>query len=184
MKAEGSLLKPAQHTDGMDLAFFQPELSRGFLSLTKLVKCCAALNKRLQLTVNLSSRPSRRAKLLKGCLLFSQQEKNLFHSIFSLDVWLSWCALQSVNSSDRINVNANNGKMWRPLGLSHKDKLSEEETSTRKRSLAKLMWQLVSCCSLLTCSGGQTLWWPQPKVSTSLDNPRIQRKWGTSWRKL
>lgn len=59
MKAEGSLLKAAQHTDGMDRRVSSPsraEPSRGFLCFTKFVKCCAALNKRLNRTVNLLSR--------------------------------------------------------------------------------------------------------------------------------
>lgn len=87
MKAEGSLLKPAQHTDRMDPAFFQPELSRGFLCFTKLVKCCAALNKRLKLTVTLSSRPASacRTKLVEGYSHFSLQEKELVSLILQFE---------------------------------------------------------------------------------------------------
>lgn len=86
------------------------EPSRGFLCFTKFVKCCAALNKRLNLTVNLLSRSASACctKSVKGYSRFSPEEKKLFRSFFNLNVsyLFSRCVLPRVNSSDMIKVDA------------------------------------------------------------------------------
>lgn len=87
MKAEGSLLKPAQHTNGMDSTFFQPVLSRGFLCLTKLVKYCAAPNKQLKMTVRLSSWLVAQNWYKVICVVFYCKRENLFCSSLGLNIF-------------------------------------------------------------------------------------------------
>lgn len=185
MKAEGSLLKPAQHTDGMDAAFFLPELSRGSLCFTKFVKCCASLNKRLKLTVNLSSRPASacRTTLVKGHLCFSLQENLLILQFECFPDVLCRQWIHQIWQMMTLTM-VKSGECWSHHTKTKCQMRKLQLAIARWTVLVKLIWQLVPCCSLLTCSGGQTQWWPQPKVSTSLDNPGIQRKWRTSWRKL
>lgn len=54
-----------------------------------------------------------------------------------------------MDPSELINVDANNGKMWRPPGPSHTDEMSDEETWRSKRSLNRLREAHVTACFLL-----------------------------------